>query len=112
MLLACDRRENSSDSVFAVAISLGYKSESSFNTAFKRVMDCSPRQYGRWRKVRSETSSVAAGVPPDRLRPNADNGSRCIERAVAVAAAEADLVEAKGLHPPPTTRTARTRRYC
>ncbi|MCD2184958.1 AraC family transcriptional regulator [Rhizobium sp. GN54] len=87
MLLACDRLENSSDSVSAVAVSLGYESESAFSTAFKRVMGCSPRQYGRWRKVRSETSSVAAGVPSDRLRPDANNGSRRIERTVAVAAA-------------------------
>jgi AraC-like DNA-binding protein len=47
MLRAGDRLANSSDPVSAVALSLGYESESAFSTAFKRVMGCSPRQYGR-----------------------------------------------------------------
>ena len=49
MLLAGDRLENSGDSISAIALSLGYESESAFGTAFKRVMGCSPRQYGRAR---------------------------------------------------------------
>ena len=47
MLLACDRLEHSGDPVSRVALSLGYESESAFSTAFKRIMGCSPRQYGR-----------------------------------------------------------------
>ena len=47
MLLAGDRLANSGDSISAIAASLGYESESAFSTAFKRVMGCSPRQYGR-----------------------------------------------------------------
>jgi AraC-like DNA-binding protein len=47
MLLAGDKLENSSDSVGDIAQSLGYESESAFSTAFKRIMGCSPRQYGR-----------------------------------------------------------------
>jgi AraC-like DNA-binding protein len=47
MLLAGDRLEGSGDSISAIAISLGYESESAFSTAFKRVMGCSPRQYSR-----------------------------------------------------------------
>jgi AraC-like DNA-binding protein len=47
MLLAGDRLTNSSDPVSAIALSLGYESESAFSTAFRRVMGCSPRQYGR-----------------------------------------------------------------
>lgn len=47
MLLAGDRLATSGDSVSAIAFSLGYESESAFSTAFKRVMGCSPRQYGR-----------------------------------------------------------------
>jgi AraC-like DNA-binding protein len=47
MLLAGDRLENSGDPVSTVARTLGYESESAFSTAFKRVMGCSPRQYGR-----------------------------------------------------------------
>jgi AraC-like DNA-binding protein len=49
MLLAGDRLANSSDSVSAISLSLGYKSESAFSTAFKRVIGCSPRQYSRSR---------------------------------------------------------------
>jgi AraC-like DNA-binding protein len=47
MLLAGDRLANSGDPVSVIALSLGYESESAFSTAFKRVMGCSPRQYGR-----------------------------------------------------------------
>jgi AraC-like DNA-binding protein len=47
MLLAGDRLANSQQSIAAIASSLGYESESAFGTAFKRVMGCSPRQYGR-----------------------------------------------------------------
>jgi AraC-like DNA-binding protein len=47
MLLAGDRLTNSRDSIAAIAASLGYESESAFGAAFKRVMGCSPRQYGR-----------------------------------------------------------------
>jgi AraC-like DNA-binding protein len=55
MLLAGDKLENSGDPVSAIARTLGYESESAFSTAFKRVMGCSPRQYGR----RSLTSEAA-----------------------------------------------------
>ena len=47
MLLACDRLENSADSILQIATTLGYESESAFGKAFKRVIGCSPRQYGR-----------------------------------------------------------------
>lgn len=53
MLLANDRLKNSHDSVSTIAYSLGYKSESSFSTAFKRVMSHSPRHY-----LRSYTGQV------------------------------------------------------
>ncbi|MEN2980909.1 AraC family transcriptional regulator [Tistrella bauzanensis] len=45
MTLAGDRFETTNASVSAVALSLGYESESAFSTAFKRVMGCTPRQY-------------------------------------------------------------------
>jgi len=45
MLLAGDRLTNSDDSVSAIALSLGYESDSAFSFAFKREMGCSPRQY-------------------------------------------------------------------
>jgi AraC-like DNA-binding protein/mannose-6-phosphate isomerase-like protein (cupin superfamily) len=47
MLLAGERLEHSSDPVSAIALSLGYESESAFSTAFKRVMASSPRRYAR-----------------------------------------------------------------
>lgn len=47
MMMAADRLANSGDSVSTLAMALGYESESAFSTAFKRVMGCSPRQYGR-----------------------------------------------------------------
>ncbi len=49
MLLAGDRLTSSSDPISVIALSLGYESESAFSTAFKRVMDCSPRKYSRGR---------------------------------------------------------------
>jgi transcriptional regulator GlxA family with amidase domain len=45
MMLAGDRLTSSNDSICAIAISLGYESESAFGKAFRRVMGCSPRQY-------------------------------------------------------------------
>jgi AraC-like DNA-binding protein len=47
MMLAGDRLETSGDSISVIARSLGYESESAFSTAFKRIMGCSPRKYGR-----------------------------------------------------------------
>jgi AraC-like DNA-binding protein len=46
MLLACDRLQNSNDSIQAISTSLGYESESAFGKAFKRVIGRSPRQPG------------------------------------------------------------------
>ena len=45
MLRAGDKLVNSTDSVSAIALSLGYESESAFGFAFKREMGCSPRRY-------------------------------------------------------------------
>lgn len=60
MMLAADRLTHSRDSVSEVSLALGYESEKSFSTAFKRVMNCSPRQYSRQRKA--GTSNVDVGV--------------------------------------------------
>jgi len=67
MLLAGDRLANSSDPVSVIALSLGYESESAFSTAFKRVMGCSPRQYGRRgaRPLPAEQKPILA----DRVEP-------------------------------------------
>ncbi|UES60026.1 helix-turn-helix domain-containing protein (plasmid) [Roseibium aggregatum] len=95
MLLACDRLENSGDPVATIAASLGYESESAFSTAFKRVMGCSPRQYGRL-KVETTTSSVAGDLSTDWMRPAANNGSRRLEHRVAAAAVGVQLASDKG----------------
>jgi len=61
MLLAGDRLANSGEPVSVIALTLGYESESAFSTAFKRVMGCSPRQYGRGRTAappRGETEAA------------------------------------------------------
>lgn len=47
MLLAADKLANSRASIADIALSLGYESEKSFSTAFKRIMHRPPRQYGR-----------------------------------------------------------------
>jgi len=47
MLLAADRLLHSRNAVATIAVGLGYESESAFGAAFKRVMGCSPRQYGQ-----------------------------------------------------------------
>ncbi len=56
MLLAGDRLKNSGDSISAIALSLGYESESAFGKAFRRVMGCSPRQYSQPSRVSSRRS--------------------------------------------------------
>lgn len=69
MLLAGDRLTNSSDSLSAIALSLGYESESAFSTAFKRVMGSSPRQYSRGRNSVSPSHSPEEAAPVNRLEP-------------------------------------------
>jgi AraC-like DNA-binding protein len=63
MLLAGDRLANSNAPISVIALSLGYESESAFSTAFKRVMGCSPRQYGR-----GQTSASASLGQPEAAR--------------------------------------------
>jgi AraC-like DNA-binding protein len=67
MLLAGDRLTNSSDPLSAIALSLGYESESAFSTAFKRVMGCSPRQYSRGRKPASPPHHEGEAARANRL---------------------------------------------
>jgi AraC-like DNA-binding protein len=72
MLLAGDRLANSRDSISVIALAFGYESESAFSTAFKRVMGCSPRQYGRAGYLASLSSDVSDEGRPDQLEPTAD----------------------------------------
>ncbi len=47
MPITADRLSSGSENVGGIAFSLGYESESSFSTVFKRIMFCSPTQYRR-----------------------------------------------------------------
>jgi AraC-like DNA-binding protein len=69
MLLAADRLVNSGDPISVIALSRGYESESAFSTAFKRVMGCSPRQYGRGHNPASPAASETDASRADRLEP-------------------------------------------
>lgn len=62
MMLAADRLIHSRDTILHIGLALGYESEKSFSTAFKRVMNCSPRRYSRQRKAGTTDTDVA--VPP------------------------------------------------
>lgn len=55
MFLAGERLSRSAEPVGQIATALGYESESAFSTAFKRVMGCSPRQFGRRRGAQAES---------------------------------------------------------
>ncbi len=59
MLLAGDKLRNSHASVSAIALELGYESESAFSKAFRREMGCSPRQFSRGH---NNASSPRAGA--------------------------------------------------
>jgi AraC-like DNA-binding protein len=61
MLLAADKLAHSSQTVSAVGASLGYASESAFCNAFKRLMGCTPRRYGRRRRVTPEWDDTDLG---------------------------------------------------
>ena len=54
MLLACEKLERTDMHVAAIADALGYESEGAFSTAFKRVIGCSPRRYGRQSEIRTQ----------------------------------------------------------
>lgn len=47
MMLAAERLAAGRESVSEISLALGYESEKSFSTAFKRIMRDSPRSYGR-----------------------------------------------------------------
>ncbi len=72
MLLAADRLQHSADSLSTIASSLGYESESAFGKAFRRIMGCSPRQYGR-RSTSPLASSVEPAAPSHPARTRVDN---------------------------------------
>ncbi len=52
MMLAIERLTSGREPLGSIANTLGYESENSFNTAFRRVMGCSPRRYARTKAIR------------------------------------------------------------
>ena len=52
-----ERLTTTRDPLARTARSLGYESENAFNTAFRRVMGCSPRRYAR------EASTTSGTMP-------------------------------------------------
>ncbi len=65
MSLASERLASSTSGIGAIAVSLGYESESAFGAAFKRVMGVSPRRYAR---TRSSSRSMSGNAPgPERI---------------------------------------------
>ena len=68
MMQAADRLTSTRQSLAEIGLALGYESEKSFSTAFKRVMNCSPRQYGRRQGERGATGFRSA---PGKEQPNA-----------------------------------------
>jgi AraC-like DNA-binding protein len=67
MLLAGDKLTNSRDPISAIALSLGYESESAFSKAFKKMMGCSPRQYSRGRSPASPSHIEGEAARSNRL---------------------------------------------
>jgi AraC-like DNA-binding protein len=60
MALAGNRLETSKDPISVIAPSLGYASEAAFSTAFKRVMGCAPRQFGRGARPLQQSPNTKA----------------------------------------------------
>jgi transcriptional regulator GlxA family with amidase domain len=52
--LGAEILQSTEDSVAAIAVAVGYGSESSFNRAFRREFDCPPAQFRRRRKAPPE----------------------------------------------------------
>ena len=68
-LLAGNKLANPREPVSVIARSLGYESEAAFSTAFKRVMGCSPRQYGRGRTPNPPSELSSRNEPVPRMSP-------------------------------------------
>ncbi len=60
MLLAGEQLENSGQPISVIAPAIGYDSESAFTTAFKRVMGCTPRDYGRRARQKASARNAVA----------------------------------------------------
>lgn len=65
MLIAADRMKTTDDSIVEIASSLGYESEGAFRKAFRGVMGCSPRAYGRPSSKALTTTTIDSVSPSD-----------------------------------------------
>ncbi len=62
MMLATEQLADGRATLARIAQSLGYDSENAFNTAFRRVMGCSPRRYARQEAGEGSEAGEAAGL--------------------------------------------------
>jgi len=67
--VAGDKLMHSSDPVSVIALALGYESETAFSTAFKRVMGCSLRQYGRGQAPAASLHGEQEPLSANQLEP-------------------------------------------
>jgi len=65
--IASELLGSGSQTVSAVALAVGYESESAFSAAFKRVMGCAPRQYGSGHDRKSRNNGAAVARSADRI---------------------------------------------
>jgi AraC-like DNA-binding protein len=64
MALAAERLTHSRESIASIAAAVGYESEKSFSTAFRRVKGCSPREYGRRQNAGIDSPARVAKALP------------------------------------------------
>ncbi len=79
MLFAGDRLKSSNDSVSAISSAVGYKTESAFGKAFRRVWGCSPREHRQRSDAtasRSFSSQSFKGQSKQPLHPGLSGGRR------------------------------------
>lgn len=69
MLVAGQRLTASDDPVSAIALSLGYESESAFSKAFRRAMGCSPRQHRRGCITGAPSFAEVEARPTEQFEP-------------------------------------------
>ncbi|RAX41337.1 hypothetical protein DQ393_12355 [Rhizobium tropici] len=70
IIQAADRLTSTRQSLAEIGLALGYESEKSFGTAFKRAMNCSPSEYGRRQgEKRISALRTASGRGRHSLRP-------------------------------------------
>jgi AraC-like DNA-binding protein len=97
MMQAADRLISTRQSLAEIGSTLGYESEKSFSTAFKRVMKCSPREYGRRQgeKRISALRAASGGGSSSSLRLSGEEPDKLAAVSGLVRAAERPLALVK-----------------